>query len=292
MQRTFRSLGLLITTAALCLAAASPAADPADPFKQRPDASPFAIRELLRKGETAELERRIAGWRVRRDERRLDDAYWAFTHLPTAESQALDRWREASPDSPTAQLAAAMREVGRAGEARGEGFARTVSEQGWQDMRAHCARALALTEDVLRLDPLRIEAYVLRIEIARLTSNQALGRESFAKGRAIDPTYFRLWFQQLSSSSRRWGGSYEAVEQLAQEAQAYADANPRLRGLLAWSVADLAKDLGAAGRHAEALAAFDAALKRGEVAWVHYTRGYMLSAAGDYQGALAAFDRA
>lgn len=272
--------------AALLVAAAAPAArgEPAPPPVV---VDPLPLRALLAARDFDGLEARFAAARAARDAQELTALLDALDPLGAAEHAGLVAWAQERAGSLAARLALAQRELDLAWEARGGGPARTVGSESRRAMRAHLERSLGHAAAVIDRDPRWLDAYRIQIGCAQLLGDGALARSAFEAALAVDSSHFGVWSRYQSLFQRRWGGSYEAQEQIAQAAQEYADVNPRLRLLLGRADRDRARDLWGARRHAEALAAFDRALRHGDDGPLRADRAALRRVLGDRAGAQA-----
>jgi len=101
----------------------------------------------------------------------------------------LQRWVQSHPKSVTARVALAWAWIGYAGEARGNGYAGTVSEKGWKLYAERTAEAEKALEDAAAL-PACPESYAVKFNIAE---NQSWGKERilalFDEASAFEPGY-------------------------------------------------------------------------------------------------------
>ncbi|HSJ98135.1 MAG TPA: hypothetical protein VLC53_13725 [Myxococcota bacterium] len=277
---------LVATSAAIVavLAAASlAAAAPPPPIV----IDPLPLRALLEQRDFDALEARFAAARAAPDSHEATVLLGKFGELTSAQHLGLEEWASARPDSVAARLALAQRELARAWEARGTGYAHTVDGEARRAMSARLGRALALAAEAAERDPRWLDARRIQIQCAQLTGDGAFARSAFEAALAVDPTHYGVWSGYQRLFRRRWGGSYEAQEEIARVAQAHADANPRLRRLLGAADADRAQDLWSAGRLEEALAAYDRALPHGDDGALRVDRSGVRAALDDAAGARA-----
>jgi tetratricopeptide (TPR) repeat protein len=276
--------------AVLLSAAVSAAPAPAGPPELAVD--PLPLRALLVARDFDGLEARVAAARAAPDTHELTLVFEAFANLAADGEMALDAWRAEHPQSAAARLAVASRELERAWEARGTGFANTVDAEERAQMRVHALRAVELAAAAVEDDAGWLDAYRIQIASSQLLGDAALAERVFATARSVDPTNYGVWAAYLNLFRRRWGGSYEAQEQLARAAQEHAAANPRLRLLLGAADHDRGNDLMNQRRYAEALAAYDRALLHGDDAQRLLRRSQVLCVMGDRREARATLDRA
>lgn len=105
--------------------------------------------------------------------------------------QLLQLWVQTHPKSVTARVALASAWISYAGEARGDGYADTVSENGWKLYEERTARAEKVLEDAAALSVKCPESYVVKFNIAQ---NQSWGKERvlalFDEASAFEPGYY------------------------------------------------------------------------------------------------------
>jgi hypothetical protein len=103
----------------------------------------------------------------------------------------LQRWVQTHPKSATARVALAWAWISYAGQARGDGYADTVSEKGWKLYAERTAEAEKVLEDAAALPVKCPESYIVKFNIAQ---NQSWGKERilalFAEASAFEPGYY------------------------------------------------------------------------------------------------------
>ncbi len=151
----------------------------------------------------------------------------------------LAKWRDEMPDSPTPLVALAKAHIDWAWQARGSGYAGTVTEEGWQQFHTRIAEARSLLERAEKLGPQDAEAHRQLLVVAMaegLSDEQA--RTWFDAGRKIDPWYSPLYTQMATLKMPRWGGAPGDVERFAAEAAELmpGDDGLALFGLIAYEI--------------------------------------------------------
>jgi hypothetical protein len=105
--------------------------------------------------------------------------------------QLLQGWVQTHPKSTTARVALAWAWIAYAGEARGNGYADTVSENGWKLYQERTVQAEQVLKDAAALPVKCPESYVVKLNIAQ---NQSWGKERtlalFDEASAFEPGYF------------------------------------------------------------------------------------------------------
>lgn len=129
-------------------------------------------------------------------------------------------------------------------DARGGGWANSVTEEGWKGFREGLAQARGHLEAAWRELPEASSAAALMITVAM---GDGSGEEAawFARATAADPACESAWSRMRNATLPRWGGSTRALLKLA--AQAVVDARPgnRLQPIAAsalWTYVDESDD--------------------------------------------------
>jgi TPR repeat protein len=176
-------------------------------------------------------------------------------------------------------------------EARGSGYANTVSEEGWALFGRRLRRARADLERAATLDPTLAPAYARLITVGMgLSLEPAEGLVYFEKAVKADPTYIDAYTRQLTSMMPKWGGDEEAMWAFVKASQAAQPAEPALHVLTPEAHLErgrMAGDHRAYLRQADVRAALDAAhlevtkaYPRAVNAW--FTRQRVVSARKDH----------
>jgi WD domain, G-beta repeat len=130
----------------------------------------------------------------------------------------LAKWREEFPQSPTPLVVMAKVQIHHAWEARGSGFAYTVTEEGWELFRSRIAEAHRLLDDALKLGPQDGQAYARFLDVARA---EGLPRDAtqaiLDEGMKVDPTYMWMYTSMAEYLLPRWHGEPGDVERFAAE---------------------------------------------------------------------------
>lgn len=207
-------------------------------YRLQPMIATAEINALIRSGKTAELDRRFAAalqtQSTRPDAHGLLDAIYLqdFRYDAASERPLLDAWKHASPKSAFALAASGYAYAQQAQDARGEGYVDTTAPASLQSM----AQLLALAEDdlqqALALEPRLTPAYVAWIEGANVGRGRSFVENIGERALAAAPADYAINSDLMFARQSIWGGSPEAMEQLASQAQAHAGANPLLTLLL------------------------------------------------------------
>ena len=140
----------------------------------------------------------------------------------------LNEWQAAFPDSITCQVALADALIWWAWDARGSGWASTVSDKGWARFRRDLEKAWKVMQEAAMLQEQDPELYVNFITAAMgLSKGNSATDEIFERGQKVEPTYFGLYRSRVTDLLPRWGGSARKVEAFA---AASADATRDIAG--------------------------------------------------------------
>jgi hypothetical protein len=133
--------------------------------------------------------------------------------------QELQKWVTARPESVTARVALAWAYIGYAGDARGDGYANTVSESGWKLFRVRTADAKRILEEASALPTKCPEWYVVMQSVAQnLDWSETEKRALFERAIKFEPGYYYYARTLASGLLPKWGGAPGATEKFAQEA--------------------------------------------------------------------------
>jgi tetratricopeptide repeat protein len=144
--------------------------------------------------------------------RHQTDADWQ-SHLAL-----LQRWTVARPQSITARLALADAYLRYAWVARGEGYANTVTDQGWRYFQERTDHASKILADTAVL-PLKCpHFYELAQEIALASGADASQQRTiFEKAIKFEPLYFAYYQRYAETLLPKWGGEPGEIEAFAEE---------------------------------------------------------------------------
>jgi hypothetical protein len=180
----------------------------------------WKLEKLFREGRYEELEEVAAAWR--KPEARMLDGRWhlfVFYNVFGISSRAseeafaewrrkLEDWRTARPEAIEPVILLASLECSYAWRARGNGWAHTVTKEGWRLMAERLEKAKALLDSI----------YERRLECPEWTNSMqsvALGqgwpdrkvKAMVAEATAAWPEYWPLYFAQAHRLLPRWGGA-------------------------------------------------------------------------------------
>ncbi|MGF1450047.1 MAG: DUF4034 domain-containing protein [Opitutales bacterium] len=145
------------------------------------------------------------------------DAFWDYSSWNSQDPEVwspqmetlLQEWRKAHPDSVTPHIALAGFYVGWAWDARGGGWARDVTEEGWRLFHQRLEQAYEVLQtgpEALRDDP---ATWAVVLMISRgLGAPPAQAREVFAEAQATNPGYWPNYHRMAIYLLPRWHGEH------------------------------------------------------------------------------------
>lgn len=156
----------------------------------------------------------------------------------------IDDWRKAKPESVAAAIVKARALLALAWRERGTGWARDVTDEGWEGYHRYGELAWTAALEAERLGVSDPDLFLLKAQVAHATGrssgsslndlwNAFRGKRTVAvdeyleAGISLEPTYLGYYGEQVRQLLPRWGGSVEEVEAFA-----------------AWSVEHGTKELG------------------------------------------------
>ena len=126
----------------------------------------------------------------------------------------LQQWVSTKPKSITARIALAEAYVDYGWDARGAGYADTVSESGWKLLAERATKAKQILDEASALSAKDPEWYVAMQQVAlaqgwERTANQAL----LERAVKFEPAYYYYYRMYANSIMPRWGGEDGEVEE-------------------------------------------------------------------------------
>jgi hypothetical protein len=134
--------------------------------------------------------------------------YWANFETRLA------KWKQQFPGSQTPYLLLAQMYINFAWSDRGVGYASSVTPEGWRLFRERLANARTALDSYrgAKTDPRWIDISIELDALQGLSDERLQGRIRDLVKQA--PDYHGAWFTAALYLQPRWGGSYEAIEQL------------------------------------------------------------------------------
>ena len=190
------------------------------------------VRWLLVEEEFDELEEIAA--RLRAEKSRSYTGGWQLSHFyqylgerwaghsPSKEEWllgVLGRWRKEKPESVTPRIVMAKAYIKFGWFARGGGFAKTVTKEGWEVFHAKLRKAREVLKEAEKLSTKDPEVYCLLLRVEQNEGNSGVKMNRlFEKGIAIERGYTPLYHVRAHSLLPRWGGSKKELEAFARRA--------------------------------------------------------------------------
>jgi tetratricopeptide (TPR) repeat protein len=218
-----------------------------------PAPDPAALGDAARSGRYPELEGTLdVLLQAYADDPGCEEHLWtAFGALARVPLESLDRWAAERSDSWAAFTARGGHYLDSGYASRGEKLARDVTDEQWDGMRKAFARAGADLQRAVELRPDGFVAYGYAIGVFRASGGGEPIAEWLGALLTRDPLNRGVRERAMQALTPNWGGSLEEMEEVAEQAQPFAERNPRLRILagypivaeanLAWRDGDLAR---------------------------------------------------
>ncbi|MRR07565.1 MAG: DUF4034 domain-containing protein [Deltaproteobacteria bacterium] len=204
------------------------------------------VQALLYTKRFAELET-LAG-RLRAAKERFPEGHWKLMYFYWAfkkplgnrpnkwdrHFKVLEQWRQAFPQSVTARIATAEAWLSYGWEARGEGYASSVSDQGWELLKERVAKAYALVKDApVKGEPDCPGRYDLLLTIGKVEGwppERYIG--TFQAAVRCEPEYIQFYASTMDYLSPKWQGDEESWIAFIEQADTIAG-KPESRELYA-----------------------------------------------------------
>ncbi|GGY31451.1 hypothetical protein GCM10011297_00180 [Bacterioplanes sanyensis] len=167
---------------------------------------------------------------------------WLYHHLIGTDErfkQPLAAWIRHSPAHYQPYLARLHSLYHQAFAARGHATSAETSSQQMQRMEHWLTLAEPDIERILQRNPQALPAYTAGVWIYKLMGRDDDSQALFQRGVARLPASEALYRRYLRTLRPRWGGSYQAMLNLAQQANEQAHLNPRLELVAGEIVADM-----------------------------------------------------
>jgi len=132
--------------------------------------------------------------------------------------QRLQRWVKARPESITARVALALAYLGYAGDARGSGYANTVSESGWKLFEERTAEAKRILKEASKLATKCPEWYVA-MQLVSVNQGWSVteARALFEEANKFEPEYYTYARDLAYYLLPKWSGEAGDTEKFVQE---------------------------------------------------------------------------
>lgn len=141
--------------------------------------------------------------------------------LSDQEENLVRMWADQRPQSFFAQFSAGVFYANRASDARGQHFISQTSSSQLTDMRKLDKTATAYLQKAMQLDPRSALPQGILLNIAAM-EGQAAGKSAeqwLQAANQVDPKNLAARIQAANHLSPRWGGSFELLDQMVQQAE-------------------------------------------------------------------------
>ena len=157
-------------------------------------------------------------WKLSRYGRNMHDLFTMWNAW-TKHLDDINTWQQARPASVAARFVEAVYWRAYAWRARGRGYSREVSKEGWELFRERMNRSKEVLEPLLGSDPGCPAPYALMIEVLTdIGAPAASVRSIFDEGVRKFPEYHGMYFAMARYYEPKWGGSLSQYERFADEA--------------------------------------------------------------------------
>jgi len=149
-----------------------------------------------------------------------------FRGEPTRYADTLEKWKAATGGTGYVVLAEALATEGEGWEARGPGYAGTVTKEAWAIYRRQLEDAESLLDSASTALKSTGSWHALKLSLAyQLDAKRGTGAPEFQKAVSAWPHYKRLYSTAINFSMPEWGGNFDDVEAIAQVAYEKTKAN-------------------------------------------------------------------
>lgn len=153
----------------------------------------------------------------------FDAWYWALYVLFGRDSgrfaDTLEKWKAATGGAGYVILAEALAREGEGWDARGTGYAGTVSKEAWAIYTRQLEEAESLLDSASPALKSTGSWHAVKLRLAyQLGAKKGTGAPEFQRAVAAWPYYMRLYNTAVNYSMPEWGGNFDDVEAIAQYA--------------------------------------------------------------------------
>jgi hypothetical protein len=159
-------------------------------------------------------------------------------HGNVSDTALLDAWLKARPNSAWAHYSRALRWFDDAWEARGNGWAKDVSDTQWKLMQEDEIKARAEVDMALKIEPRLVPTWTLLMYIDRDSEGLDKVTADFNRASKAAPTSYGIPGAYEETLQPRWLGSAAMMDDFAQSELSNLDKNPRFWELQGEAAAD------------------------------------------------------
>lgn len=150
--------------------------------------------------------------------------YDFFRYLAQKEeggAEKLAAWKKAYPKSPHPWIATALLHQQIASDARGSGFAHTVSPEGWKIWREHIPRAQAAIDEALSRSPKLAFAHRVRLGLDRAGGVEPKAYAAhFQAACEVLPTEYKIYYEAFWYHLPRYYGTWKQAWKVVDDLRA------------------------------------------------------------------------
>ena len=222
----------------------------------------------------------------------LSEAFFAFYVSDSSLLRPMEAWKNAYPMEFQPHTARALMKVRMGWDSRGTKFASETPAENFIAME-HClseAKENAFAANAA--NPRSPVPYEALLFITLLQGNHTASEYITEQALGVCPCLYRVRERYMMNLLPRWGGSYEDMDNFAEEAQTYKNINPKLHVLQGFSLWDQGRMSEVDSMRNEALQYYNAAFQFGECYFFLNDRGDNYWRMDRYAESLADFNRA
>jgi tetratricopeptide (TPR) repeat protein len=255
------------------------------------------IPHLLKMGQTEVLDSMLTTYqkmfeREFRYEYFVARAFRLFEDPDSSLEVMFDSWIVQRPNSFAAREARAHYYYGLGYANRGARWASETTAEQFAGMEFFFQKAEQDARQALMLEPRLLIAYELLMDLARTRGETYVASLLMTQATQLCPYSYRIRECFMYNLLPRWGGSYEGMEEFADECQDLADVNPKMRILLGYPAWDVGRLALSEKQYNKALQLFTTALSYGEHQFFLNGRGLAYWSLHRYAEALPEFEKA
>ncbi len=229
------------------------------------------------------------------DEMHIYHAFSAFSNTDPEHKTIFDNWIKTYPESSSAFLAKAYYYHSVGFHSRGYQLITDTSQKKIASMQESFKIAIENALKSLELNKNNIPAYALLISIQMHLGSKSYLTELYNNALKIDPATYIIRYRYMFALQPKWGGSFEKITQVIEEAKKYYSHNPRLKSLEGFI--DYAYSADPRSRfddenYTKRLAFLEKAISKGDHFYYYLTRSLYNSHLKNYEQAKNDLDKA
>jgi len=198
------------------------------------------------------------------DEYKVYDAYRTFSLTVSSYEDLIKKWIDTTPDKYQPYLAMAQFYYENGWESRGYKSRKDTSGKQFEEMGYYFKKAEGNLKIALEMNPNLMIAYYTLIGIYNANGQDELEDWVVEKTSELFPHSFLIKAAISWVKEPRWGGRYEQMELLANQAEQYSDINPKIPVLYGFIYSDQADNFKRNEKNEKALELYSKALRYGD----------------------------